>query len=541
MPFAMRCPGCDTRFEFTSDLEGKRIKCKTCGDVFRVERPVRKAREEDDDGRPAGRSRRSLADDRDEDAPRRYRECDEDRPRPKKIHPLVIIGPIAGAILLGAVITIILLVRGADKKKTSPTSTVADVVKAPAKTCPLEVAEKDTGFLVVPDSGGAFGLIRRKDTHPTRKDWVYEPYDLTVGRRVGKIDLNRVEEPKAWSLSPDGKRLLVIETKTFGSSDPSMHLISTADGKDIDWVPFPNPKHMHDAPALFRAEFVSNDRILALGTNRQMYFYRLSNLSEPEQGKVDAVGEPLGTRWGFNQDLRNQWQVAFTADRKRMAVWAGDGYAIVDTSEGREVYRTPSVMVTARELWSRQSVKRDQLHGGPVAFSPDGSTLAGVVTYDHAGKQHLLCLWNTREEKPPATYELSANQYNEATSLRWWGRKYILISGAKVHGAELDGMLIDSRTGLPVRQLMAPPFKHYGLGRDGRLWYAIGTELREPAILNVVDGPDGDLMEDAANPYEEIAELKDLFLRRVWMEQGGVLRHPTRLNPPLQQGLIRRP
>ncbi|HKA07784.1 MAG TPA: hypothetical protein VKD71_11045, partial [Gemmataceae bacterium] len=491
MPFAMLCPGCDTRFEFTSDLEGKRIKCKTCGDVFRVERPVRKSREADDD-RPTGRSRRSLADDRDEAAPRRYRERDnDDRPRSKKIHPLVIIGPIAGALLLGAVITIILLARGGDKKKTGPTGTVADVVKAPAKTCPLEVAEKDTGFLVLPDSGGGFGLIRRKNSHPTRKDWVYEPYDLTTGRRVGKIDLVRVEEPKAWSLSPDGKHLLVIETKTFGNTEPSMHLVSTADGKDIDWVPFPkDSKRPFDSPSLYRAELVSNDRILALGTNRQMYFYRLSNLSEPEQGKVDSVGDPLGGRWTINQDLRNQWQTAFSADRKRMAVWNGDGYSIVDTAEGREVFRTPSVLVTAKELWPRNSVRREHLHGGPVAFSPDGSTLAGVVNYEFGGKQHLLCLWDTRAEKPPATYELPANQYNDATSLRWWGRKYILMSGAKVHGTELDGMLIDSRTGLPVRQLMAPPFKHYGLGRDGRLWYAIGAELKETATLNVVEGPD---------------------------------------------------
>src|SRR5262245_37044193 len=112
MPFAMRCPGCDTRFEFASDLEGRRIKCKTWGDVFRVERPARKSRDEDDDGRATGRSRRSLADDRDEDAPRRYRDRDEHvRPRPKKLHPLVIVGPIAGALLLGAVITIILLAR----------------------------------------------------------------------------------------------------------------------------------------------------------------------------------------------------------------------------------------------------------------------------------------------------------------------------------------------------------------------------------------------------------------------------------------------
>jgi len=36
MPISMRCPGCQTRFEFADDLDGKRIKCKSCGDIFRV-------------------------------------------------------------------------------------------------------------------------------------------------------------------------------------------------------------------------------------------------------------------------------------------------------------------------------------------------------------------------------------------------------------------------------------------------------------------------------------------------------------------------
>ena len=64
MPFAMRCPGCDTRFEFASDLEGKRIKCKNCGDVFRVERPVRKARDAEEDDQQPSRTRRVVQEDR---------------------------------------------------------------------------------------------------------------------------------------------------------------------------------------------------------------------------------------------------------------------------------------------------------------------------------------------------------------------------------------------------------------------------------------------------------------------------------------------
>jgi hypothetical protein len=555
MPITMRCPGCVTRFEFASDLEGKRIKCKNCGDVFRVERPVRKARDEDDarrgsrsrrdgddDDRYPSRGRRAVAD---EEAPRRHRGRDDDESRPrKKVHPMLIAGPIIGVVLIGVVVLIIVSSRGKKGTPGTPGET-GDVVKAPLKTCPLDVTESQTGFLVLPDAGGTFGLLRRTESNPTKKSWAFEPYDLTSGRRVGRVNLTNVDEPKGWSLSPDGKHLLITETKGLGwAGDHTLHLISTADGKDIDWKPFPkDEKRPFDSPSLYRAEMVSNDRVLALGTNRRIYMYQLANLSEPSQHQIDAIGEPLGKEWGPRPDNveRIQWQVAFSADRRQMAVWNGDGYSIVDTASGDELNRTASAMVMAKEYRIRESVGRGDLRAGPVAFSPDGSVLAGVITVDRGSKLHVLCFWDTKESKPPATHHIPSNQYNDATTIRWWGKKYILMSGAKVHGKEIDGMLVDSLTGVAVKQLMAPEYKHYGLGRDGRLWYAAGTERKDPALMYVVDGPTTELMEDAANPYEQIPELKDSFLRRLWMEPAGVMWKPTRYNPPLQQGLIRRP
>jgi len=559
MPFAMRCPGCDTRFEFASDLEGKKIKCKNCGDIFRVERPVRKARDHDeevddrqpsrtrrpvDDDRRPSRSRRDRddPDDRDDDRPRRYR--GDDYPRKRKIHPLVIFGPLAGVFLIVVVVVIILATRGT-KKTGGPVAAPGDVVRAPSKSCPLEVTEQGSGFLVIPDGGNTFGLIRKKESSPVKKDWVYDTYDLVTSRRVGSIELTRVEEPKAWSLSPDGKHLLVTEIKGLGwAGDHKLHLITVADGKDIDWNPFPDPeKRLGNAPSLFRAEFIANDRIMALGTNRAMYLYQLGNLDDPVNATVAATGEPLGKPHGLTPEnfARIQWQMALTPERRKLAVWNGDGYSFVATEDGQEQFRTPSFLATARELWPRKSIKKDDVHAGPAAFNPEGSILAGVVTHGVGNKQHVLCLWDAKEEKAPVTYEIPDNQYSEANTLRWWGNRYILISGARVFGADVDGMLIDSRNGLPVRQLMGPEYRRYGLGRDGRLWYASSTDRTEQATMLVIDGPEGDLMEDAPSAYEEIRELKDSFLRRLWMEPGGVLRKPTRQNPPFQQGLIRRP
>src|SRR6186997_2406020 len=84
MPISMRCPGCQTRFELADDLAGKRIKCKSCGDIFRLPQPApaKKARDDEDDDRRTGRYSRPVDDD--DRRTGRYRkpveEEDDDRP-----------------------------------------------------------------------------------------------------------------------------------------------------------------------------------------------------------------------------------------------------------------------------------------------------------------------------------------------------------------------------------------------------------------------------------------------------------------------------
>jgi hypothetical protein len=87
MPFTIACPNCDARLQAPDTVEGKRVKCKKCGEAF-VARP---ADEEDD--RPAGKARRRAEDDED-DRPRRASKAarrveeddydDEDRPRRRR-------------------------------------------------------------------------------------------------------------------------------------------------------------------------------------------------------------------------------------------------------------------------------------------------------------------------------------------------------------------------------------------------------------------------------------------------------------------------
>lgn len=583
MPVVMRCPGCKTQFEFADELEGKRIKCKTCGDVFRVEnsparstvdeeddrpavhsasrrrddddRPAARRRDDgdrpvsryrrpmvDDEERPTSRSRRRDDDESDEDLPRRRRdEDDEDdeQPRKKKIHPLLIIGPIGALAAIAIVVVVILASKG--KKKGLSEGEGSDLVKAPTKSCPLELPEKDLGTLVLPDSGNTFGFLRKGDT--LKKTWTFDMYDLAAGRRVGRIDLTDMDEPRAISLSPDGKRLIVMEGPGFGAGAPTLSLWSVGDNKEIarKWNPYPAPaKAGFDAPSLYRAEFIGNDKAITLSTAR---FIDVWPMPAFEPKVVDGVailgkGDHLGKddRFGQNTLDKYQRQSAFSADHQLMAVWNGTGISVVGTADGQDVFSTGPIQTMAKEWWPRTSFL-DQAKAGPMAFSPDGKILASIVTHEPGGKKHVLCLWDIKSDKGPDWYVVPTNQFNDAPAIYWWGNRFIVT-----HGSKVDGMIIDVRTGIPKRQLMGPRYSKYGFGRDGRLWYAISDELKSPATMYVMDGFDPDQLTEP-DDYEQIMELKDeFFMRRLWLEKFGVMRKQSDPDPSLrQQRLIRRP
>ena len=88
---------------------------------------------------------------------------------------------------------------------------------------------------------------------------------------------------------------------------------------------------------------------------------------------------------------------------------------------------------------------------------------------------------------------------------------------------------------------MGPTYGKYGFSRDGKLWFAASEERTKPATVYVVDALDPDVL-TGGDDYEQIMDLgQEFFLRRLWLEPGGVLRQPTRDDPPIKQKLIRRP
>lgn len=590
MPIAMRCPGCETRFEFADDLAGKRIKCKTCGDIFRIEKPApkpapkttrapapadddrppvsgrsrrpaddddrppasgrsrrpadddddrpssrnRRPRDEEDDDRPSARNRRP-ADESDDELPRRRRDEDDDededdRPRRKKGPVLFIaLGGLAVLLIAGVVVGVLVFRKGAKGGKAGP-----DLVKGPTASCALEVPEKSVWMAVVPDSGGNFGLLRR--TNQARREWVFEPYDTTRGQRTGQMAITDMNEPRAAALSPDGKYLLIQE----GAGDNTLMIYTVATGQplaDRKWNPYPR------GPGLYRAEFVGNDKVVTVSAGRVFDLWQLPTFEKVAGGAVGGAGQQLGQFENWETNGRYQRQVAFSADHKLMAIWNGKGYTFVNVLEGQEVFRTPDVR--SKELWPQGG--NAEVTAGPVAFSPDGAYLAGLL-YDPGKQKPVLCLWDARQQAAPTYWPVASNQLNDAPGLYWWGTRFLVT-----HGGKVDGMLIDVQGHGAKRQLMNPPFYGYGeganwnppmhhtFGRDGRLWYFASEERNLPATMHVVDGLDPDLLTEAED-YEQNLQLgEEFFLRRLWLEPTGVMRKPTRADPPLGQRLIRRP
>ena len=62
-----------------------------------------------------------------------------------------------------------------------------------------------------------------------------------------------------------------------------------------------------------------------------------------------------------------------------------------------------------------------------------------------------MFLWELKGEvaDPLNVFEIPNNQFNDATSLSWWGNRFVVTGGSKI-----EGMLIDVRTGLGRRQLV---------------------------------------------------------------------------------------
>jgi hypothetical protein len=207
MPVTIVCPNCDDRREVPDDVEGKKVRCKKCGETFRARpveedvgddrraarsasksRPRPAADDADEDERPARRtgkaSRRREEDDepdRDEGEPRRRSreeddEADEPRPRKKKGRKAKKGGPpVVLLVSIGVgVLVVILLLIGIFSGEREPDGSAAPggPMSGPAADGGAAGDTAVPGWLEFDDPNGQFKVrVPRMPGAPTKQQF----------------------------------------------------------------------------------------------------------------------------------------------------------------------------------------------------------------------------------------------------------------------------------------------------------------------------------------------------------------------------------
>jgi DNA-directed RNA polymerase subunit M/transcription elongation factor TFIIS len=210
MPVIIACPNCDARLDAPDDIEGKKVKCRKCGEKFRArpvkedaadERPARRAATsastsrprsappaEDEGERPSrqpGKASRRReeddADDRadDEDRPRRRSEDEGDEPKARKkkgkkrkkagrpVVLLILIG--VGVLLLAAGIGVYFSARG---DSTDGGVAPSGPVSGPGADGAAAGDPNLPGWTEFADPNGQFKVrVPRAPTGPTKQAW----------------------------------------------------------------------------------------------------------------------------------------------------------------------------------------------------------------------------------------------------------------------------------------------------------------------------------------------------------------------------------
>lgn len=141
MPIKALCSNCDAAYNLAETMLGKQVKCKHCGEVFRV----RDANEEDQvqpSARPSRGAARRDYDDGD-DRPRRRRPDDDDRPRRRSREEsgsktgLIIALVAGGLVLVGGGVTAAILLSGSKEK--TPEEQFAEAMEEGFKNMDVEM------------------------------------------------------------------------------------------------------------------------------------------------------------------------------------------------------------------------------------------------------------------------------------------------------------------------------------------------------------------------------------------------------------------
>jgi WD40 repeat protein len=294
------------------------------------------------------------------------------------------------------------------------------------------------------------------------------------------------------SLSPEGSLFAYEDAKGF------VVICSAADGKKISSrMPYEKQEkedpfaNEHEA-LLARVEFIAEDRLLTVNQAGGLDLW-----SMPDFAPIHHVA--ARTKSSF---VSSQWGLAFSFDRKVLAVYNAGGYDLIDTGSGELLRKTGPLPGdgTVKEACG-------------VAFSADGSRLAAcfAVTGANGETQAVLATYDVASGNcVRVTTGANFNALGATTpSVAWWGDKHLLVWGETRNQARV----VDAETGKVLRRFDLGTRDQTGrfaaLSPDNRLWYAAGLTAFQIAYLAGVEVPEDELQAGKNQPEEPLLLTAD--------------------------------
>jgi hypothetical protein len=285
----------------------------------------------------------------------------------------------------------------------------------------------------------------------------FDRYDIGTGQLLGHVELTEVPVPQQMALSPDGAYLAVAHLlKVEAAHDSAVTIWSLADRKVVlaAWKPYPGAGFMGNLSGL---TFLDANHLLTVTRGGQVAAWDLKG-----KARFSVRHEIPGSALGLQEDIysRQPQNFAWSADRKQVALFNGEGFLRLDSDTGA-VNSTTGVL------------------------APKGTTVRGTAL-DRAGKRLAVCIeragqeelsvWDFAKNQSVGPFALRCAVRNEgntsdwtSTALTWWDPGYVLI-----WNGNLDAIVVSVASGAIVRHLVNPPLGKQGfVDAAGRVWYEV--------------------------------------------------------------------
>jgi hypothetical protein len=316
-------------------------------------------------------------------------------------------------------------------------------------------------------------------------------YDLGTKLNVAGFELI---DPKPTgerkSLSPEGSLFAYEDTKDF------VAICSAVDGRQIarrkPYEKKEKPVANEHEALLARMEFVAEDRLVTVDQAGGLDLW-----SMPDFEPIQHVA--ARTKSSF---VNSQWGLAFSFDRKVLAVFNGEGFDLVNTATGDLIRKTGPLP----EGGTIKSVCG-------VAFSADGSRLAALlgVQPEKGEPQAIEARYEVTTGKCAGTANLGlfAAMESNFPNVAWWGPKHLLAWGKTRNQAHVA----EAETGKGLRRIELGTKDQVGrfaaVSPDNRLWYAAAGTTPGTAYLAAVEVPEDELRAGAENVDEPLLLTAD--------------------------------